>query len=192
MRAIYVCTCCWQAQHIPSYGHSWVCVLIGNAVGRGMNGLHLFRAPSSCAPARGVCHEVSAVKLWGPPRSRRRFATQPCSISAQTAEAAVSTDVAAPSCSILDNGGALSKQDYGKFVQFFRQASPYIEGHRGRTFVVVIPGEVGGFSLPHLSTCSSWHGHLLRPGTPTHPAAPCHAACRWCCSPACSSPSWQT
>ena len=38
--------------------------------------------------------------------------------------------------------GALERKDFGKFVQFFRQASPYIEGHRGRTFVVVIPGEV--------------------------------------------------
>ena len=32
--------------------------------------------------------------------------------------------------------------DFSKFVQFFRQASPYIEGHRGRTFVIVVPGEV--------------------------------------------------
>lgn len=37
---------------------------------------------------------------------------------------------------------ALERKDFGKFVQFFRQASPYIEGHRGKTFVVVIPGEV--------------------------------------------------
>ncbi len=37
---------------------------------------------------------------------------------------------------------ALERKDFGKFVQFFRQASPYIEGHRGRNFVVVIPGEV--------------------------------------------------
>ena len=29
-----------------------------------------------------------------------------------------------------------------RFVSFFRGASPYIEGHRGRTFVIVIPGEV--------------------------------------------------
>ncbi|EFJ51352.1 hypothetical protein VOLCADRAFT_57336 [Volvox carteri f. nagariensis] len=36
----------------------------------------------------------------------------------------------------------LSKQDFGKFVQFFRQASPYVEGHRGKTFVIVIPGNV--------------------------------------------------
>ena len=52
--------------------------------------------------------------------------------------------------------GALQRKDYGKFVQFFRQASPYIEGHRGRTFVVVIPGEVWlqsiHLSLPRL-TC---------------------------------------
>ena len=38
--------------------------------------------------------------------------------------------------------GGLVKSDYGKFVQFFRQASPYIEGHRGRTFVIVVPGNV--------------------------------------------------
>lgn len=36
----------------------------------------------------------------------------------------------------------LQQQDFGKFVSFFRGASPYIEGHRGRTFVIVIPGEV--------------------------------------------------
>ncbi|GLC55697.1 hypothetical protein PLESTB_001015800 [Pleodorina starrii] len=36
----------------------------------------------------------------------------------------------------------LSKQDFGKFVQFFRQASPYVEGHRGKTFVIVVPGNV--------------------------------------------------
>lgn len=30
-----------------------------------------------------------------------------------------------------------------EFVSHLRNASPYIEGHRGRTFVLVIPGEVG-------------------------------------------------
>lgn len=39
--------------------------------------------------------------------------------------------------------GALDKSQYNLFVQFFRQASPYIEGHRSRTFVLAIPGEVG-------------------------------------------------
>ena len=38
--------------------------------------------------------------------------------------------------------GALCPDELGPFVQFFRQASPYIEGHRGRTFVICCPGEV--------------------------------------------------
>lgn len=38
--------------------------------------------------------------------------------------------------------GTLQKSQYSLFVQFFRQASPYIEGHRGRTFVIAIPGEI--------------------------------------------------
>jgi amino-acid N-acetyltransferase len=38
--------------------------------------------------------------------------------------------------------GALEKSQYNLFVQFFRQATPYIEGHRGRTFVLVLPGEI--------------------------------------------------
>lgn len=41
-----------------------------------------------------------------------------------------------------DSLGSLEKSQYGLFVKFFRQASPYIEGHRGRTFVIAIPGEV--------------------------------------------------
>ena len=36
-----------------------------------------------------------------------------------------------------------------QFVRFFRHASPYIEGHRGRTFVVVIPGAVSMSVLQH-------------------------------------------
>lgn len=34
------------------------------------------------------------------------------------------------------------QQTFAKIIQFARLASPYIEGHRGRTFVVLIPGEV--------------------------------------------------
>jgi hypothetical protein len=49
-----------------------------------------------------------------------------------------------PSCKLDRNSGALERDEYGKFVQFFRQASPYIEGHRSRTFVVVIPGAAEG------------------------------------------------
>lgn len=36
----------------------------------------------------------------------------------------------------------VAKEDFTKFVQFFRGASPYIEGHRGRCFVIVVPGQV--------------------------------------------------
>jgi hypothetical protein len=49
--------------------------------------------------------------------------------------------------------GALAKADYAKFVHFFRSASPYIAGHRGRTFVIVVPGNVS-------------HGHAAAPIRP--------------------------
>ena len=32
------------------------------------------------------------------------------------------------------------------FVRFLHMASPYVAGHRGRTFVITIPGEVGACS----------------------------------------------
>ena len=38
--------------------------------------------------------------------------------------------------------GALQAEDHKDFVRFFRMASPYVEGHRGRIFVLVLPGEV--------------------------------------------------
>ena len=38
--------------------------------------------------------------------------------------------------------GALQPEDHKNFVRFFRMASPYVEGHRGRVFVIVLPGEV--------------------------------------------------
>lgn len=53
-----------------------------------------------------------------------------------------------PACKLDRNSGALERDEYGKFVQFFRQASPYIEGHRARTFVVVIPGAIQGAQYP--------------------------------------------
>ena len=36
----------------------------------------------------------------------------------------------------------VERHDYNKFVQYFRSAGPYIEGFRGCTFVLVVPGEV--------------------------------------------------
>ena len=36
----------------------------------------------------------------------------------------------------------LGRKDYQSFVHFFRAASSYITGHRGSTFVIVLPGQV--------------------------------------------------
>lgn len=43
------------------------------------------------------------------------------------------------------NNGALQRRDFGKFVQFFRMAGSYIAGHRGKLFIICIPGEVSPF-----------------------------------------------
>jgi len=37
---------------------------------------------------------------------------------------------------------AIDKADYSKFVRYLHLASPYVAGHRSRTFVIVLPGEV--------------------------------------------------
>ena len=34
------------------------------------------------------------------------------------------------------------REDYSLFVHLMHLASPYVVGHRGKTFVIVIPGEV--------------------------------------------------
>lgn len=44
--------------------------------------------------------------------------------------------------------GALQPEDHDNFVRFFRMASPYVEGHRGRIFVLVLPGEVNPHEEP--------------------------------------------
>lgn len=50
--------------------------------------------------------------------------------------------------------GALDRSQYAQFVRFFRQASPYVEGHRGRTFVVSL-------SRPSFSREESLQGALF-------------------------------
>ncbi len=61
-----------------------------------------------------------------------------------TGSSGSSSDGSDTSTNALRKGpGSLRKKDFRKFVHFFRQASPYIEGHRDKTFVIVIPGEVG-------------------------------------------------
>jgi hypothetical protein len=83
-----------------------------------------------------------------------------------TAAPAVPAAVAAQNLAAVNGQGTgLSKNDYGKFVQFFRQASPYIEGHRGRTFVIVIPGEVSrAASIPNWRHVTALTQQHLPPG----------------------------
>jgi amino-acid N-acetyltransferase len=45
-------------------------------------------------------------------------------------------------------GTGAEAEEGGRFVGWFREAWPYIRGHRGSTFVVVISGEV--IAGPHL------------------------------------------
>lgn len=66
-----------------------------------------------------------------------------------------------------DNDILFSKEDHCKFVQYFRQASPYIEGHRSRTFVIVLPGEVSADKVmlsSILSDVSLLHGLGVKVG----------------------------
>jgi len=89
---------------------------------------HVYGPPVRCR-ARG----------WQQNRNRKSnaharppYTTQPQSLSPS------SSGLSRPALSDM----GLAKADYDLFVKFFRQASPYIEGHRGRTFVIAIPGDV--------------------------------------------------
>ena len=81
--------------------------------------------------------------------------TATASLSPSTSE----EDAAAAAAHEHHHDQSLPKGDFTKFVRYFRQASPYIEGHRGRTFVIVVPGEVGcGLRSP-----DSKHAACTRP-----------------------------
>lgn len=57
-----------------------------------------------------------------------------------------------------DQNDSLQRQDFGKFVQFFRMSSSYIAGHRSNLFVICLPGEVGLCSI-----CGSNASHSAQP-----------------------------
>lgn len=118
--------------------------------------------PSLVEPGLRSCCPTSCLQeraAWlAPPRRRlqardRRQRQQPCAAEQAAAAAAAppalpaavaASSVPGPVPRVLRERdyGALDKSQFSLFVQFFRQASPYIEGHRGRTFVLAIPGEV--------------------------------------------------
>lgn len=147
--------------------------------------------PDACVVAHAV-KRVRDVKAHGtlPPSDRSRSAgTSTSSSSTATAAAAAVHDGAVSMAPLPASSQTEVPKSHAKqlaqehqasqaFVNLFRQASPYIEGHRGRTFVITLPGQVGagsrqagsGRQLPHtacmqLPACTrhaDWHGGRCR------------------------------
>jgi amino-acid N-acetyltransferase len=119
------------------------------------------RVPSTCRTSleSGVGHYPGSTTLY---RERRRQCSQRTqvhssiyirdnetrnmghagSLSSQSHALAFSGKTTKQRVNAVVAAGSLEKSMYGLFVKFFRQATPYIEAHRGRTFVIAIPGEV--------------------------------------------------
>lgn len=151
--------------------------------------------PDACIVAHAV-KRVRDVKAHGtlPPSDRSRSAGTSTSSSTATAAAAAVHDGAVsmaprPASSQTEvpksHAEQLAQEHQASqaFVNLFRQASPYIEGHRGRTFVITLPGQVGagsrqagsGRQLPHLHPpCRLATGTLQ--GMQLLPAAQCQLA----------------
>jgi hypothetical protein len=120
-----------------------------------MQGLLGHQHPSTCKqPVASACRSKRGLLVC---RASKQQASV-TSVAAEVQQYAVPQQVVlqntqpgqAPACKLDRNSGALERDEYGKFVQFFRQASPYIEGHRSRTFVVVIPGAISGLTQQRL------------------------------------------
>lgn len=100
-------------------------------------------APSSCVPARARVVANGTIPT-GPrqpyevdtPNSRSGF------VGMQAVSPLSSGEQEAGSMGQQEQSIKLQRQDYPRFVNFFRQAGPYIEGHRDKIFVIVIPGQV--------------------------------------------------
>lgn len=87
-----------------------------------------------CAPGRG--------RAWAPfiavppqhaqsaPRRSARASAADMAASPSTSTTSQDGNGNGSRNNNANNSSTLQKQDFGKFVQFFRQASPYIVGHR--------------------------------------------------------------
>lgn len=64
-----------------------------------------------------------------------------------------------------EEGGYEAVQERAGFVDLFRRASPYLAGHRGRTFVVAVPGVrsllKGKFLMPVTRGGLLWAGEVV-------------------------------
>ena len=109
------------------------------------------RAPSCSIPSGG--QRVAQPHLMPPPRgpdriARPRPAGRLGDPRSDTGSAVLSRPAAAGGASHALSGSTassdmgLARADYGLFVKFFRGATSYIQGHRGRTFVIALPGDV--------------------------------------------------
>ena len=109
------------------------------------------RAPSCSIPSGG--QRVAQPHRMPPPRgpdriARPRPAGRLGDPRSDTGSAVLSRPAAAGGASHALSGSTassdmgLARADYGLFVKFFRGATPYIQGHRGRTFVIALPGDV--------------------------------------------------
>lgn len=93
----------------------------------------------------GSSNVYNGITSWTNSTASRQVSPEPAKDAAENSKSQQESN---GSCS-----GALQKADFPKFVQFFRQASPYIAGHRARTFVIVVPGNVSCASASAVHAC---------------------------------------
>ena len=116
----------------------WACVADASIHLNGMYRMQGLRLPAG--PSKEVFCTCKAPRRAGARAQRLPIAHNRAAAAATETPALPNTDTSPFWNSIAP--GPLKSADFSKFVQFFRQASSYIEGHRGRTFVIVVPGEV--------------------------------------------------